>query len=122
MVHEGPCNVSSDYQGATRSNWVYTRRFAVGKTCEFPSRGNCTCESLKSWGMGVKGKQGDDDGTEAASEARIAVLQQEIDLIHFANRLYWQQANPSNEARAEYYRKQDRLENIRSELAKLRKA
>ena len=63
---------------------------------------------------------------EATRKERIAVLQEEIDLIHYANEyaneLYWRQANPSAEAKAEYYRRQDRLEEIRSELAELRKA
>jgi hypothetical protein len=59
---------------------------------------------------------------EATRKARIAVLQEEIDFIHYANELYWRQANPSDAAKAEYYRRQDRLEEIRSELAELRKA
>jgi hypothetical protein len=58
---------------------------------------------------------------EATKKARIAVLQEEIDLIHHANELYWQQANASDTAKAAYYRRQDRLEEIRSELAELRK-
>jgi len=48
-------------------------------------------------------------------------LQEEIDFIHYANELYWRQPNPSEAAKAEYYRRQDRLEEIRSELAELRK-
>jgi hypothetical protein len=46
-------------------------------------------------------------------------LQEEIDFIHYANELYWRQTNPSNAAKAEYFRRQDRLQEIRSELAKL---
>ena len=54
-----------------------------------------------------------------ATRKRIAALQREIDFIHYANELYWRQASPSDAARADYFRRQDRLEEIRSELAKL---
>jgi hypothetical protein len=54
---------------------------------------------------------------EAMRKARIADLRGEMDFIHFANELYWRQANPSDAARANYYRRQDRLEEIRNELA-----
>jgi len=56
---------------------------------------------------------------EATKKQRIAVLHEEIDLIHYANELYWRQKNPSAAAMAEYYRRQDRLEEIRHELADL---
>ena len=46
---------------------------------------------------------------EATRKQRIAVLQEEIDFIHYANELYWRQPNPSDAAKAEYYRRQDRL-------------
>jgi hypothetical protein len=59
---------------------------------------------------------------EATRTARIAALQEEIEFIYHANELYWRQANPSDAAKADYYRKQDRLEEIRSELAELRRA
>jgi hypothetical protein len=55
--------------------------------------------------------------TEDTRKARIAVLQEEIDFIHYANELYWREADPSDVAKADYYRRQDRLEEIRSELA-----
>ena len=58
---------------------------------------------------------------EARRKARIAVLQEEIVAIHYANERYWRQANPSDTAKADYYRRQDRLEEIRSELAELQK-
>jgi len=58
---------------------------------------------------------------EATKKTRIAALQEEIESIHFANKLYWEQAKRSDAANAEYYRRQDRLEEIRSELAELRK-
>jgi hypothetical protein len=50
-------------------------------------------------------------------KARIAALHEEIELIHQANELYWRDADPSDEAKANHYRRQDRLEEIRSELA-----
>jgi len=56
---------------------------------------------------------------EAARKARITVLQEEIHCIHYANELYWRQSNPSDAAKAEYYRRQDRLDEIRSELDQL---
>jgi len=56
---------------------------------------------------------------ETRRKARIAVLQGEIDVIHRANELFWREANPGNEAKADYYPRQDRLEEIRSELAEL---
>jgi hypothetical protein len=58
---------------------------------------------------------------ETMRKAKIAVLHEEIDLIHHANELYWRQANADNANKAAYYRRQDRLEEIRSELTELRK-
>lgn len=75
------------------------------------------------WGMmPTKRRQELSDAHEAGRQARIAVLQEETDFIHFANELYWRQANSCVAAKAEYYRRQDRLEKIRRELAELRKA
>jgi hypothetical protein len=51
--------------------------------------------------------------------ARIAALQKEMDAIHHANSLYWKHSEPTLAARAEYQFRQDRLEEIRAELAKL---
>jgi hypothetical protein len=68
----------------------------------------------------TKRRQGLSDGLGAATKARIAVLQEEIEAIHCANVLYWRQVNPCSAAKAEHYRQQDRLEKIRSELAELR--
>jgi hypothetical protein len=56
---------------------------------------------------------------EATRKARIAVLNEEIELIHHANELYWRHPDPSDAAKADHYRRQDRLEEIRSELAEL---
>jgi hypothetical protein len=60
--------------------------------------------------------------SEATRKARIAALYEEIEFIHFANRLYWKQANPDDAAKADYYRRQDRLEELRSKLVELQKA
>jgi len=46
-------------------------------------------------------------------------LQEEIDVIHRADELYWRQANPSYAAKADHYRRQDRLGEIWDELAEL---
>ena len=59
--------------------------------------------------------------SEATRKVRIAALYEEIEFIHYANRLYWRQAMPDDAARADYYRRQDRLEELRSELAELQK-
>ena len=48
---------------------------------------------------------------------KITALNSEMDIIHFANSSYW---GGTSEARAEYQRRQDRLEEIRAELAQLR--
>jgi hypothetical protein len=56
---------------------------------------------------------------EAAAKARIATLHQEMDAIHFANKLYWENKSPSREDRAEYHRRQERLQEIRRELLRL---
>ncbi len=56
---------------------------------------------------------------EATGKQRVAVLQEEIHMIHHANELYWRRTKPSDADRAEYYRRQDRLEEIRRELAGL---
>jgi hypothetical protein len=47
---------------------------------------------------------------------RIATLHQEMDVIHFANRLYWDQKSHSRDADTEHQRRQSRLEEIRKEL------
>jgi hypothetical protein len=48
---------------------------------------------------------------------RIAALHQEMDVIHFANRLYWDQKSHSRDADTEHQRRQSRLEEIRKELS-----
>ena len=57
--------------------------------------------------------------TTRKGKARIAILIEEMDSIHSANKLYWERKAPSRGARARYQRRQDRLEEVRSELAEL---
>ncbi len=49
--------------------------------------------------------------------ARVALLLEEANAIHFANQLYWKHKDPSPEAAAEYQHRQERLEEIASALA-----
>jgi hypothetical protein len=58
---------------------------------------------------------------EITTQARIAALKEEIQTIDFANKLYWRQRRNSSVATAEYYRRQERLEEIRTELYELTK-
>ena len=59
-------------------------------------------------------------GPEGTRQARITVLNQEIDSTHHANRLFWEQGNAhGRKAKVKYYCRQDRLEEIRSEMAEL---
>lgn len=59
-------------------------------------------------------------GTKAKRKTRWAALNKEIHSIHFANGLFWGQTSAhSRESGVEYYRRQDRLEEIRRELAAL---
>jgi hypothetical protein len=57
---------------------------------------------------------------DAKVKARIASLNEEMDAIHFANKLYWQHKNPTLSARAEYLFRTERLDAIRAELDQLR--
>jgi len=59
-------------------------------------------------------------GSEGTWQAKMTVLNREIDSIHHANRLFWEQKRVyGREAKVEYYCRQDRLEEIRSEMAEL---
>ena len=59
-------------------------------------------------------------GSEGTWQARMTVLNQEINSIHQANRLFWEQKKVhGRKAKGEYYCRQDRLEEIRSEMAVL---
>jgi hypothetical protein len=48
---------------------------------------------------------------------RIAALHAEMDAIHSANRLYWDQKSHSRDADAEHQERQSRLDEIRKELS-----
>ena len=52
---------------------------------------------------------------------RLLVLKEELDKIHFANSLYWKQqpTDRSRQEKAEYQRRQVRVEEIRKELSAL---
>ncbi len=53
-------------------------------------------------------------------KARVALLRAEMDAIYLTDRLYWLQGNRSDRAaRASYQGRLARLEEIRSELARL---
>ena len=53
--------------------------------------------------------------------ARITALKAEMDAIYFADRRHWAQGEEvTHNARIEHQRRQERLEEIRKELARLR--
>ena len=56
----------------------------------------------------------------AKAKAKIGFLNEEMDALHFADRLYWKQGQLHTAASAQYQFRQDRLEVIRTELANLR--
>jgi hypothetical protein len=53
----------------------------------------------------------------AATGTNTRLLYEEIHAIHSANMIFWRDANPTREAVADYYARQDRLEEIRVELS-----
>jgi hypothetical protein len=53
---------------------------------------------------------------DAKAKARILALSEEMDAIHSANKLYWEHANQTLAARADYNFRNERLEKIRAEL------
>jgi hypothetical protein len=57
-------------------------------------------------------------------QEQIGGLRQEVDSIHHANNLYWTQTLNCNsrESKAEFFRRKGRLEEIMSELSRLRKS
>jgi transposase-like protein len=57
-----------------------------------------------------------------SGKKRISALAEEMDAIHSSNSRYWKQGSTvTSEERAEYQQRQDRLEEIRKELAELRR-
>jgi len=58
---------------------------------------------------------------QARKNARIAILSEEMDALHYENALYWKQgSHHTTAATAQYQFRQDRLEKVRAELADLR--
>lgn len=58
--------------------------------------------------------------SDSVVKAKIAALHEEMHAIHVANSLHWKQGEAVTvEARAEYHRRLNRLEEIRSELIQL---
>jgi hypothetical protein len=53
----------------------------------------------------------------AATGTKTRLLYEEIHAIHAANMIFWRDANPAREAVADYYARQDRLEETRVELS-----
>jgi hypothetical protein len=54
---------------------------------------------------------------DAGAKARIETLNEEMHAIYFADRRYWALGSAAtSEERAEYQRRQNRLEEIRKEL------
>jgi hypothetical protein len=49
-------------------------------------------------------------------QAKLAVLREEMEAIHFANKLYWGRPEHSREADMEHQLRQERLEQIRKEM------
>jgi hypothetical protein len=58
---------------------------------------------------------------DALRQAKAEALQNELDTIHFANKLYWATEEHTHEATAGYQRRQERLEQIRIEMQELKK-
>ena len=58
--------------------------------------------------------------TDTPTKARITALSKELEAIYVADTAYWRQADHTREARAEYHQRQERLEEIRNELAQLK--
>jgi hypothetical protein len=55
---------------------------------------------------------------DARAKARMAALNEEVHTIYYADRRYWERGQAATpEERTEYQRRQDRLEEIRKELA-----
>jgi hypothetical protein len=58
---------------------------------------------------------------DAKKKPRMAALNEEMDVIHSANQSYWNQGQShSARSKAHYQFRQERLEEIRKELAQLR--
>src|ERR1022692_2659886 len=58
----------------------------------------------------------------ALCHTKLTALQDELDTIHLANKSYWDRAEHTRQATAEYQRRQERLEQIRKEMQELEKS
>jgi hypothetical protein len=56
---------------------------------------------------------------DTTTRARIAALSKELEAIYVADTVYWRQDDHTRDDRAQYHRRQERLEEIRNELAEL---
>jgi|SRR5271156_6501753 len=103
FLQSGPSRLREEPLIATWSGLSLDRGYSF-------ERGDRAAYALEA-GMDQRGSP------EGTRKSRIAVLQKEMEFIHYANELYWRKTNHGVAAKAEYYRRQDRLEEIRSELA-----
>jgi hypothetical protein len=53
---------------------------------------------------------------DALRRVKVEALQNELDTIHFADKLYWASDEHTREATAKYQRRQERLEQIREAM------
>jgi hypothetical protein len=58
---------------------------------------------------------------DSARQAALAALQEQMDAIHYANKLYWDQLGHSREADMAYYEREERLGQLRKEIDELPK-
>lgn len=56
---------------------------------------------------------------QAVLQLTLAALQQELEAIHAANKLYWNRQRHSREDDMEHQGRQERLEHLREEMNKL---
>jgi hypothetical protein len=56
---------------------------------------------------------------DALRHAKLAVLRQELEAIHLANKAYWGSTERNHEADMEHQLRQERLERIRDEMDEL---
>ncbi len=58
----------------------------------------------------------DDDATR---QAKLAILQKELEAIHIANKVYWSQKKRSHDVDMDHQKRQERLDKIRREMNEL---
>jgi hypothetical protein len=57
--------------------------------------------------------------SDTTCRTKLVALREELEAIHFANKLYWNRKDYSHEADMEHQGKQERLEQIRKEMDEL---